>query len=234
VTDFASWARSTARGAYEKALALEPGNRYALNGLATLLYDGGLHQEAALLWDRLLSLDPKNVKALTAAGNCYRKLRDFWRALDFYREAAWLEKGNFYALYGMADCQRALQDHAASLQTWEAMLVLQPRNRIVLTRAGDACRRIGELGKAEAYYQRAIDVGFDLFAELGLAAIQVVRGRYADAVERLRKLLEREPLSSRVVDELAACYRMDGDGAAAEQVLADFESRGGKPRAGQD
>ena len=184
------------QSAYHQALAMEPDNRYALNGLGNLLYDQGRNEEAAECWERLVARDRTNVKALTALGNCRRKLRDFNRALEHFRTAAALEKDNFYALYGIADCLRGMGEHERSLEALKALLALSPDNKIILTRAGDACRRIGELDEAESYYRKALDSGFDLYAEIGMSSLQMIQGDIDGAVQRLQALRKREPLNA--------------------------------------
>jgi tetratricopeptide (TPR) repeat protein len=197
--------------AYHRALEIDPVNRYALNGLGNLLYDAERYEEAAGAWDRLLRLDPGNVQVLVCRGNCDRKLREFNRALGFFTDAARREKDNFYALYGIADCHRGLGSHEKSLETWQAILTVSPGNRIILTRAGDACRSLGELGMAEQYYQEALSLGFDLYAEIGLAQVYMIEGNLPPAIRRLERLLEREPANLRVQQALADCYRAAGE-----------------------
>ena len=113
----------------------------------------------------------RNIRVLTGLGNCHRKLRDFSGALSLFEAAAELEPGNFYALYGIADCLRGLRNPEGSLapgrRSWRA-----PDNRIILTRAGDACRNLGRLERAESYYRRALAAGPDVFAQIGLARLE--------------------------------------------------------------
>ena len=61
--------------AYRQALEIEPDNHYALNGLATLRFDSERYEQASALWEKLLQLDPGNVRVLVSLGNCHRKLR---------------------------------------------------------------------------------------------------------------------------------------------------------------
>ncbi|HTZ52035.1 MAG TPA: tetratricopeptide repeat protein [Spirochaetia bacterium] len=212
-------ARSEA--AYRRALEMDPTNRYALNGLGNLLFDAERYADAAEAWDRLLHRDPSNVQVLVCRGNCERKLRDFQRGLLFFTEAARIQRDNFYALYGIADCHRGLGSHEKSLETWLAILRASPGNRIILTRAGDACRSIGELDQAERYYREALSLGFDLYAEIGIALIQMIEGSLAPAVNRLQRLLEREPSNPRVLRALADCERAAaGEAAAAGETSA--------------
>jgi tetratricopeptide (TPR) repeat protein len=150
--------------------------------------------------------------------------------LEYFEAAAALEKNNFYVLYGLADCQRGLSRHERSLEAWEALLTISPGNRIILTRAGDACRIIGELERAETLYKEALAVDFDLYAEIGMASVMMIRGELDQAIGRLLPLLEKEPLNPRVAQELADCYRAADDPDSAERLISDFVERGGKLR----
>ena len=110
------------------------------------------------------------------------------------------------------------------------MLSRSPNNQIVLTRAGDACRKLGELSRAAQYYNKALRLGFDLYAEIGLASLQVIEGDLSQATERLLELRKREPLNARIVQELADCYSASGDPRSAEMLMREFEEQGGKLR----
>jgi tetratricopeptide (TPR) repeat protein len=184
------------------------------------------------VWHELRRLEPENVRTLTALGNAHRRLRDFNAATECYQAAEARESGNPYALYGMADCRRGLRDHEGALELFERILSVTPDNRIVLTRAGDACRTLGLLDRARSYYQQALSLGYDLFAELGLAGIEIVEGRWADAERRLEALRPREPGNLRVITELADCYEMSGRPQQALELLEASAGQGESPTGG--
>jgi tetratricopeptide (TPR) repeat protein len=207
---------------------VEPENSYALNGLGHLHFDFKGYEEAIGYWERMLASDPQNIKVLTSLGNCYRKLKDFPRGLPYFQKALELEPRNFYALFGLADCCRGMNRHAESLEAWKRILEDDPRNKVIMTRVGDAFRNLGNLEEAEAYYQRALNIEFDLYAVIGLALVNKLRGRYRQAAESLAGLIAQNPRNQRLVSEAAECYLKAGDAAGARKVLDGFLQAGGK------
>ena len=105
---------------------------------------------------------------------------------------------------------------------------LEPANRIVLTRAGDACRKLRRLEAAERYYRAALAIGFDTYATLGLAQLARMSGDPTRAIPLLLDLLAREPGNDRAALEAADCYVETGEPARAVELLARFPESGSK------
>ena len=213
---------------YLKALEMESDNPYALIGLGYLHFDFKYFAEALIYWEKVLTLkgNENNIKILTALGNCHRKLKTFEKGLDFFITALGIEDDNFYALFGMADCYRGLKRHEESLSFWTRILFFDPNNKVILTRAGDACRVLGRLDEAEDYYHKALNVGFDAYAVLGLALINKERGKNEEAVESLEKLRKNDLKNARLYHVMAECYVELGEKEKAIDVLADFLKTG--------
>jgi tetratricopeptide (TPR) repeat protein len=216
------------RDLYMRALSMEPGNPYALIGLGYLHFDFKRYGEALEYWQKVLEQpdNARNIKILTAIGNCHRKLRTFEQGLEYFRRALEIEPDNFYANFGMADCYRGLQDQDRSLEHWLAILRRDPNNKVILTRAGDSFRILGRLDEAEEYYRKALNIGYDAYAVLGLAVISKERGRYPEAIESLEKLTHNDPRNARLVHTLAECYVALNQKEKARTLLASF-TRGG-------
>jgi tetratricopeptide (TPR) repeat protein len=214
-----------AEEAYRRTLRQDRDYKYALNGLATILYDLEEYREAVELWKRLLERETKNVFARTSLGNCYRRLREFDSALAAYRAAEQIEPNNFFALYGIADSLRGIGDYTESLEFLRRILEDDPDNHIILTRAGDACRRIGKPDEARKYYRLAVRNRFDLFAEFGLARLDSEEGRYRESIDRLQALTAKSEMSrrneSRIALEISKTYEEAGDIERAVGVLRD-------------
>ena len=213
---------------YTKVLTMDVQNPYAIIGLGHLYYDFKEYQGALSCWERMMEGNKKNIdiRVLTSIGNCHRKLKSFEKGLRYFELALEKEPHNFYALFGMADCYRGLRQQELSLDYWKRILIQDPRNKVILTRAGDACKSIGEFDKAVEYYNRALNVEFDTYAVLGLAMVDKHQGRFSEAVESLKRLIQQDPRSYRFYLELSDCLSTSGAKREAVEVLEEFQKLG--------
>ena len=108
-----------------------------------------------------------------------------------------MQPDNFYALFGLADCYRGMNQQSKSLIYWNRILDRDERNKVILTRAGDAYRHMGDQDTAEEYYQKALNIEFDHYAVLGLALINKGKGNYREAITSLDQLLRQDPKNHR-------------------------------------
>lgn len=161
-------------------------------------------------------------------GNCYRKTKDFHSGLPYFERALEIEPSNFYALFGIADCCRGMNRHKDSLEAWEKILDSDPNNKVIITRAGDAYRNLGDLEQAEIYYKRALNIEFDMYAVIGLALISKIKGDHLQAIESLTGLLAQNPKNHRLVIEIADSYVKLGNREAAIDTITRFLRLGGK------
>jgi tetratricopeptide (TPR) repeat protein len=85
---------------------------------------------------------------------------------------------------------------------------------------------LGELDEAEGYYKKALNIEFDLYAILGLALINKLRGNYEEAVRSLYGLIKSEPKNHRLYTEVADCYLHLNQPDKALEVLAQYQKLG--------
>lgn len=217
---------------YRRVLEIEPDNAYALIGLGHLYYDFRRFEEAAGFWSRMYELQGTGVdiRVLTSLGNCYRKLKDFDKAISYFKEALEREPDNFYALFGLADCYRGLHRPKEALASWNRILLKDARNKVILTRAGDAYRSLGDEVTAEEYYRKALDIDFDLYAVLGLSLIQKSRGRFEEAAKTLTELIQAEPKNPRLYGEAARCFMEMNELDRALEMVREAKRQGIKNR----
>lgn len=136
------------------------------------------------------------------------------------------EPYNFYALFGLADCYRGMNQQDSSLEYWNRILEQDPRNKVILTRAGDAYRHMGDYEKAVEYYERALNIEFDTYAVLGLAVVAKSQGRYQESNESLRRLIQQDLKNYRLYMELADCYLRMNERRLAIETLEEFQKNG--------
>ncbi|HNN07161.1 MAG TPA: tetratricopeptide repeat protein, partial [Leptospiraceae bacterium] len=62
---------------YMSALQINPNDQYVIVGIGHLYFACQRYQDAIKWWERLVSIQPDNIKILTEIGNSYRKIKDF-------------------------------------------------------------------------------------------------------------------------------------------------------------
>jgi tetratricopeptide (TPR) repeat protein len=213
---------------YLRVLDMEESNPYAIIGLGHLHYDFKEYRDALFYWEKMLQINKENVdiRVLTSIGNCHRKLKTFEDGIAFFEKALQREPYNFYALFGLADCYRGMNQQNHSLEYWNRILEQDPRNKVILTRAGDAYRHLSEYDKAVEYYERALNIEFDTYAVLGLAMVAKSQGRYDEALESLRRLIQQDQKNYRLYLELADCHIRKNERQKAIETLEEFQKMG--------
>ncbi len=94
----------------------------------------------------------------------------------------------------------------------------------MLVQLGRNYRELGDNGKAEATYKRAIALNpakGEAYASLG--AVKIAEGKFAEAVENLAKAAELEPKIAVIHANLAVAHALGGDKSAAEEEFKKAE-----------
>ena len=151
-----------------------------------------------------------------------------------YRPTAHQRVHNFVNLYGFARntsmtfllyiCLRMASRFVYA--SFDVSFVLNPVNKVILTRVGDALRQLGRLDEAKEKYQAALKVEFDVYAVLGLATVYKEQGRYQEAIDTLSDILANDPNNPRIYSVIAECQQQSGDRDAARATLKLFYRRG--------
>ena len=121
-----------------------------------------------------------------------------------------------------------------SIEYWNRILEIDPKNKVILTRAGDAYRNTGDYKTATEYYNKAMNIDFDIYAALGLALICKGEGKYDEAVERLATLIKGDQKNYRLYIDLADCFLKMGNREKAKETLNSFNKQGIKSQAVSD
>lgn len=94
----------------------------------------------------------------------------------------------------------------------------------MLVQLGRNYRELGDNGKAEATYKRAIALNpakGEAYASLG--AVKIAEGKFGEAVENLAKAAELEPKIAVIHANLAVAHALGGDKSAAEEEFKKAE-----------
>jgi len=168
-----------------------------------------------------------SIQKLLSAGNKALVNRDFEKAKVKFQKATAAAEECREALFGLADSYRGMRMYTEALEVWEQLAEVEPLNQTLLTRAGDTSRNLGELEKAEQYYQRSLQVGYDLYAKLGLAQVYKIKGDWPETIRLLEELLQKEPFNPRILEETAFALVKAGNKRKAQEIIDDYLERGG-------
>jgi tetratricopeptide (TPR) repeat protein len=150
----AAWARSV--DALERAVAIDPGNRFAVHALAGALIRAGRTSEGK---QRLQESEQRQAQAID----------DDRRA----KTAAVLRLN--------AETRLAEGDPAGAVEIWRQAIALQPGSAAVHLRLAEALTAAGRPDEAAAEYLTAISLNAGIDAHRRLAELYASRGRTAEA-----------------------------------------------------
>lgn len=129
-------------GFFEEALKREPGNFYALFGIADC-YRGLNQVENSLeYWNRILVDNPENRLILTRAGDAYRAMDRFAKAREIYQRALDIDY-DVWAIHGLAQLARLEGRYAEAAESLERLLRFDPRMSRLYRDLADCYRAAG-------------------------------------------------------------------------------------------
>ena len=228
----ASWL-TRADEALTRAVAARRDEPLAVSGLAQLAVTQHRFQTAIPLAREALALDPENAVARGALGDALIGTGRYPAAFRTYDRLAGM--GPSVAAYArIATARQLLGRPAAALDAMELALeagsAIPEQEAWALTRYGTLLVAANRLDDAEDAFRRALRLspGY-VHARAGLARVAVARGRFAEAAQELRQVVDRLPLPEYAIllgDALAradrpkAARRSYSVVSALERVLA--------------
>jgi tetratricopeptide (TPR) repeat protein len=143
---------------FEKALAKEPDNFYALFGLADCFRGTGEPQRSLDYWNRILDKDPRNKVILTRAGDAYRSMDRFEEAADYYERALNIEF-DVYAVLGLATISRLQGKVEAAIESLKRLVQNDAKNYRLHLELAQCYLAVGDRRKAEETLQDFMRLG---------------------------------------------------------------------------
>jgi tetratricopeptide (TPR) repeat protein len=130
--------------------------------------------------------------------------------VGYYQRCLACYPGNNYALFGLADCYKALNQYHRAIEIWEQYLLHDDRNITVLTRVADAYRKVRDFKNSKAVYLRVLEMEEqNPYAIIGLGHLHYDFKEYREALFYWEKMLEnsRENVDIRVLTSIGNCHR---------------------------
>lgn len=177
---------------YQKALAIDPHDRYALMGLADLFHKRGLEVPAIEYYEKALANGVTLIKILTIVGTLHHRQGNYEKARVYFEKTLAQDPDNSYALYGMGSYYRWKNDYQRAVETWERILEKSAGTVNLMTRLGDAYRNLGRYEDAERAYRTNLEQAYDKFSLIGMIKLLALQSRLQEACQRYEELLQRE------------------------------------------
>ena len=131
---------------FDKALALDPNFRQALNGKGDALYsltnDTQGYENAIQYYDKALAIDPKDSYALNGKGNALSGQGNNTQAITYYDKALAIDPNDKVTLSNRASTLYDLGNYTQALQYYNKALATDPNYRDALNGKGLALERL--------------------------------------------------------------------------------------------
>jgi tetratricopeptide (TPR) repeat protein len=99
-----------------------------------------------------------------------------------------------------------------------------PKNKQVLTRAGDCFFRMGDMDKTEELFERTLALGYDASALIGLSRVYRQQRSYDRAMQNYQLILDHNPDDTRTMALMGeTIFEAHGKTAALEFLIRKKE-----------
>ena len=211
----------------QRDLASDPPTKLRLTArmAATAQALGGA-EAAVELWRETLGLDPRHERALSSLEELFESLERWQDLADLLRGRLALtadrrEGARLHDKLGEILASR-LDDPAAAVRAYQAVLDADPRNKKALEALRDLYAKQGDLDGLASIYRRLVPLQEDAAGvkaiRMKLAEVLLQAGKKGEAVEQGRRAFELEPHAEPELARLAAIF--EGAGAPQDRVKA--------------
>jgi tetratricopeptide (TPR) repeat protein len=145
---------------WEELTLKEIRNNY-LFGKANAYDQANLLKRAVEVYEEILRQDPNNLAVFLNLGGLYYRRGMVEKAIVSYERVIALNPKHYHGHYWLAMCYWKLERYYAAINTLEEVIELLPTFKDALNLIGECYEQIGEAGKAEHYFLKAISAGPD-------------------------------------------------------------------------
>lgn len=208
--------RAAALDFYRTAARLAPNNPGLLNDLADELRGFRRHQEAEALYLRAIELNKGLISARLGLIDCLRQRGAIDEAMVYAREVVELRPEDAARLMDAADLMRGMKAFDEAERIYLRVAALLPHSPMPRAALAECARQRGDYATSLFRHQALaqLEPG-QIRWRLNVAEDLRVLGRFAEAVEAFRPILEMEPQNAMAAGGLGYCLARRGDYAGA-------------------
>ena len=163
-----------AKGAFERALELDPKHVKSQLNLSRVLMDMGAPEDALVHIRAALELDPESSVAYRLKGRVFDAIHQLPQAVEAYRDALRLDNDDAWSMNNLALIYIEEGLYAEALPPLARAVEIQSSNAVFLNNLGMALECNGHFRASETAYETAATVGYEK-AAANLARAQDVR-----------------------------------------------------------
>lgn len=203
-------ALTQAEKTFREIIELEPGNSYALVGLAQVAKRQGDLARAIDCYQRCLQVSPYNSVAMLGLADCLRASNQLTKALTLWEKHQELHGQDTAVLTRMADAYRRTKRMEQARQAYTQALAAEPHNAYALIGLGYLCYEVQSYEEALKYWSQAHALqatrsDVRLLTNLGNCHRKLKS--FAQGVAFFEYALQHEPGNFFALFGLADCYR---------------------------
>jgi tetratricopeptide (TPR) repeat protein len=225
---------TAAVSAFNRVIELDPNRASAYFGLGDIYFRTQRWSEAVATLERGLALDSSNKEVLFTVGNAYEELKDFAKAAEAYERYLSAKPQDPWTGYlRLGICRMELGQYDQAVAALEEAQKIKPQDVAVNYRLAQAYEKAGQLEKAQAVYENLAALNPNEAATYygRIVIMYDAAGRYEQAIEASKKVIELNPKSEIAVFNLGIMYlkldRCDEAIATFKEALAirpDYDS----------
>ena len=179
-----------AKIAFERVLAINPRDEFAIENLAGVLMAQGKSREALKYARKLIGIKPKDHGARFILGMVNLRLKDYDAAADAFKAAIHIKPDDVVSIYNLGFCYLNLKQYGDALETMERVIKLDPGNGQAAMVAASAAEEINDNTTAIKYYELASKVSSTSVAALtNLYRLYTTSGKEEKGVDVLKRIL---------------------------------------------
>ncbi len=199
-----------AKTEFQRILALEANNNYALVGLGDCARKQNHFRDAIEYYAKCLSCHPGNNYALFGLADCYKALNQFHKAIEIWEQYLTHDDRNITVLTRVADAYRKIRDFKKSKQLYLRVLDMEESNPYALIGLGHLHYDFKEYTDALFYWTRMLDQNTDTVDIRVLTSIGNCHRKlktFDKGVQYFERALKYDPENFYALYGLADCYR---------------------------
>ena len=198
---------SRARGAAEKAVALNNLLAAGHISLGAALLRAGKAADAQKTLERAIELEPRSAHARRVLASTWVRLNETGKAEKLYREAIALEPRDWRGPNELAILLNRLGRNAEALQVLEQLNRELPSNSVILLNLSVAYHALGREDEAATAIQRSMEITPTPKGYSNLGTLLFYMGRYDNAVDAFEKALKMDANAYLTWGNLGDAYR---------------------------